>query len=69
MKLNTDGDLYLSGALARIRDRDNVGITSNVFDDMINNFDGAVYWFKGIQGGRLGRWRRPADETRHQRRP
>ena len=52
MKLNDDGDLYLSGALARIRGRDNVGITSNAFDDMINNFDGAVYWFKGIQGGR-----------------
>ncbi len=51
MKLNDDGDLYLSGALARIRGRDNVGITSNAFDDMINNFDGAVYWFKGIQGG------------------
>ena len=52
MKLNDDGDLYLSGALARIRGRDNVGITSNAFDDLINNFDGAVYWFKGIQGGR-----------------
>ena len=52
MKLNDDGDLYLSGALARIRGRDNVGITSNVFDDLIHNFDGAVYWFKGIQGGR-----------------
>ena len=52
MKLNTEGDLYLSGALARIRGRDNVGITSNAFDDLINNFDGAVYWFKGIQGGR-----------------
>ncbi len=52
MKLNDDGDLYLKGALARIRGRDNVGITSNAFDDLINNFDGAVYWFKGIQGGR-----------------
>ena len=52
MKLNTEGDLFLSGALARIRGRDNVGITSNAFDDLINNFDGAVYWFKGIQGGR-----------------
>ena len=52
MKLNDKGDLYLSGALARIRGQDNVGITSNAFNDMINNFDGAVYWFKGIQGGR-----------------
>ena len=51
MKLNTDGDLYLSGALARIKGQDKVGITSNVFNDMINNFDGAVYWFKGVQGG------------------
>ena len=52
MKLNDEGDLYLKGALARIRGRDKVGITSNVFDDLIHNFDGAVYWFKGIQGGR-----------------
>ena len=51
MKLNTEGDLFLSGALARIKGRDKVGITSNVFNDMINNFNGAVYWFKGIQGG------------------
>ena len=52
MKLNDDGDLYLKGALARIRGQDKVGITANVFNDLINNFDGAVYWFKGIQGGR-----------------
>ena len=51
MKLNDEGDLYLSGALARIKGRDKVGITSNAFNDMINNFNGAVYWFKGIQGG------------------
>ena len=51
MKLNDDGDLYIKGALARIKGRDKVGITSNAFNDMINNFDGAVYWFKGIQGG------------------
>ena len=51
MKLNDEGELYLSGALARIRGQDKVGITSNAFNDMINNFNGAVYWFKGIQGG------------------
>ena len=47
----TEGDLYLSGALARIRGRDNVGITSNSLDDLINNFDGTAYWFSGTQGG------------------
>ena len=51
MKLNDEGDLYLSGALARIRGRDNVGITSNSLDDLINNFDGTAYWFSGTQGG------------------
>ena len=52
MKLNDDGDLYLSGALARIRDRDNVGITSNAFNDMINNFNGdRCTGSRGFQGG------------------
>ena len=50
MKVNAGG-LYLKGALAKVRGQEKVGITSNTFNDLINNFDGAVYWFKGVQGG------------------
>ena len=54
-EFNTDvtfsGNIKLGGAIAKINDRANVGITSNSFDDLINNFDGAAYWFSGTQGG------------------
>ena len=44
-EFNTDvtfsGNIKLGGAIAKINDRANVGITSNSFDDLIHNFDGA----------------------------
>ena len=53
MKLNDRGRPLPKGSPGKDQGAENnVGITSNVFDDLINNFDGAVYWFKGIQGGR-----------------
>ena len=51
MKLQPTGNLELGGAIAKINDRSRVGITSNSFDDLIHNFDGAAYWFTGTQGG------------------
>ena len=54
-EFNTDvtfsGNIKLGGAIAKINDRANVGITSNSFDDLIHNFDGTAYWFSGTQGG------------------
>ena len=40
-------NIKLGGAIARIKGRDRVGITSNVFDDLIHNFDGAAYCSAG----------------------
>lgn len=49
MMLN--GSLSLGGPINKIQGQANVGIAANAFDDLIFNYNGAVYWFKGTQGG------------------